>query len=72
MDQMLSLHEVISLAAGERRGELARSEVIHVRLEPALKEMTDKILSQHGVTMSAFMRKCCQVLVTEYKEGSVV
>jgi hypothetical protein len=69
LDQELSnLHMVLNLSAQDSiRGN--RTEVVHVRMEPELKEAIESLVNRHGSTMSQFLRKCCEVTVKEMIEG---
>lgn len=67
-NELANVHMILALSAQERGGK-PKEDVVHIRMEPELKELADKIIKTNGSTMSAYLRKCCETLVREYVEG---
>lgn len=70
MEKLTTLQACINDAQIEpRRSPLEAMENRNFRAHPQVLEAADKILSTHGITMSAYVRKCCENLVKDYRDA---
>lgn len=70
MENLTTLQKCINDAQIEpRRSPMEAMENRNFRSHPAVLEAADLILKNHGVSLSAFVRKCCENLVKDYRDG---
>lgn len=64
-EKLHNVHEAMQLAVLENQ----KPEMVtaHFKVDTFVKTMTEEICYKHGVTLSAFVRKCCEILVAEYQ-----
>ena len=67
MDQLFSVHQAISNAQFERDNKGPESITVAFRLTKDIKDQANQICTQHGITMSDFLRQCCEGLVHDYQ-----
>lgn len=66
-DKLTNVHDAMK-AAVLAEPEQPEYHVRTFRLPTAMNELTDRICKQHGTTMSAFLRQCCEGLVRDYTQ----
>ncbi len=70
MEKLTSLQKCINDAQLEpRRSPLEAMENRNFRAHPEVIARADEILKNHGVSLSAFVRKCCENLVKDYRDA---
>lgn len=64
-DDLTNVHEALAAAAQSHEDN---EQMIHVslRIPEKVKEELTKLCERHGTTVSAFLRKCCEALVSDY------
>lgn len=66
--KLTTVHEALSLAATEPQGpEQEAMATGSYRINKDRKAEAEAICQRHGTTLSAYLRSCAEVLVSDYK-----
>lgn len=60
-----NVHDALRDAAVKERDRVAFVNA-NFKIHPIKKELAEEICSQHGTTLSSFLRECIEGLVTDY------
>ncbi len=64
--ELTSVHEALAKAASENIKETQRMVVLSTKVSPDVEAVVQDICRNHGTTISAYLRKCCESLVADY------
>ncbi len=64
--KLLNMHELLVEIKLENQYQIGDPETVTFRVSGDYKAVAHKICAANGVTLSDFLRKCCEQLVQEY------
>ena len=67
---LIDVHDAVQ-AAIDDLNESDKSVIISVRMHPKIRDAAEDVLRTNGVTMSAFLRKCCEGLLYDYVDPRI-
>lgn len=72
MDQKLfNVHDAISDAIRERDEDPNRMVVGTFKITKDSMEKSSEICSRHGITLSSYLRHCCEGLIRDYYDPQI-
>jgi hypothetical protein len=66
--KMTTLQECIQDVHVRGDRENLHTDMVSFRAHIALKEATEKVLETHSISLSAYLRKCMENLVRDYRD----